>query len=150
MMSDKKETYCARIKQSWHAISRMYNAEGEDHQLSTTVGFILLQINTPEGVPSTSIGPAIGMEATSLVRTLNFMEEQGWIKRKKDKSDGRKVLIALTPKGKLKRDISRKAVKDFNEAISKRLSSKKLQVFNEVIAEINAIAEERKAIKIES
>ncbi len=90
------------------------------------------------------------MEATSLVRTLNFMEEQGWIKRKKDKSDGRKVLITLTPKGKLKRDISRKAVKEFNEAISKRLSSKKLQVFNEVIAEINAIAEERKAIKIES
>ncbi|GAB4142870.1 MAG: MarR family transcriptional regulator [Bacteroidia bacterium] len=148
-MSTKKETYCSRIKQSWHAIARMYNAEGVDHDLTTTIGFILLQINREEGVPSTSIGPAIGMEPTSLVRTLNVMEEKGWIKRKKDGKDGRKVMIVLTKKGKDKRDISRRAVKGFNQEIEERLGREKLRIFNEVIAEINAIAEERKAIQIE-
>lgn len=139
-MPTKKETHCSRVKQSWHAISRMYNNEAVQHDLTTTVGFILLQINDRNGVPSTSIGPAIGMEPTSLTRTLSQMEEKGLILRKKDKSDARKVMIQLTAKGKVKRDISRKAVKAFNETIEKNIGQAKLKVFNEVIEKINAIA----------
>lgn len=137
----KKETNCSRIKQSWHSITRMYNAQGGDHDLTTTYGFILLNINKPEGVPSTSIGPALGMEATSLVRTLNTMEEKGWIKRKKDAKDARKVMISLTAKGKQKRDISKMAVQLFNDAVEKKVGKQKLKVFTEVLNEINAIAE---------
>lgn len=137
----KKETNCSRIKQSWHSITRMYNAQGIDHDLTTTYGFILLNINKPEGVPSTSIGPALGMEATSLVRTLNSMEEKGWIKRKKDAKDARKVMISLTTKGKQKRDISKMAVQLFNDAVEKKVGKQKLKVFTEVLNEINAIAE---------
>ena len=143
MADPKKETYCARIKHSWHGISRMYNAEGVQHDLTTTLGFILLRINKPEGVPSTSIGPALGMEATSLVRTLNMMEEKGWIKRKKDSSDGRKVMITLTAKGKQKRDISRKEVLSFNEEVEKVVGKKKLKIFTEVLDKINEISGNR-------
>lgn len=142
----KKETYCGRVKQSWHAISRMYNTEAIRHDLTTTVGFILLQINDKNGVPSTSIGPAIGMEATSLTRTLSQMEQKGLIVRKKDKSDARRVLIQLTEKGKVKRDISRKAVKSFNEEVEKQIGSSKLKIFNEVIEKINSIAAVRKPL----
>ncbi|HEU4717715.1 MAG TPA: MarR family transcriptional regulator [Bacteroidia bacterium] len=143
-MSSTKETYCSRVKQSWHSIARMYNTEGIRHDLTTTVGFILLQINTKEGIPSTKIGPAIGMEATSLVRTLNQMEQKGLIVRERDKKDARKVMIKLTEKGKQKRDVSRRVVKGFNEEIERRIGSSKLKVFNEVIEKINAIAGERK------
>lgn len=138
-----KETYCSRIKQSWHSISRMYNAVGDQHDLTTTLGFILLNINKPEGVPSTSIGPALGMEATSLVRTLNSLEEKGWIKRKKDVKDARKVMITLTAKGKQKRDVSRLAVKSFNEMLEKKIGKQRLKEFTEVLNEINTIAEMR-------
>lgn len=136
----QKETYCSKVKHSWHSISRMYNAEGEKHDLTTTLGFILLQINTSEGIPSTSIGPALGMEATSLVRTLGMMEKKGWIKRKKDAKDARKVMIVLTEKGKRKRDISRAAVQAFNDAVAKSVSKEKLKVFTEVLEKINAIS----------
>jgi len=118
----------------------MYNAEGDDHDLTTTTGFILLQINKPEGVPSTSIGPALGMESTSLVRTLSALEEKGWIKRKKDAKDARRVMIVLTAKGKAKRDISRQAVKQFNDAVAARVGKQKLKIFKEVLEEINEIA----------
>jgi hypothetical protein len=121
----------------------MYNAEGDEHNLTTTLGFILLQINTPEGIPSTSIGPALGMESTSLVRTLSLMEKKGWIKRKKDAKDARKVMIVLTAKGKQKRDISRLAVQAFNESVEKKIGKAKLKVFTEVLEQINAIAIER-------
>ncbi|GIR50705.1 MAG: hypothetical protein CM15mP59_4470 [Flavobacteriaceae bacterium] len=33
-------------------------------------GLALLSIDTEEGVPSTSLGPRMGMESTSLSRTL--------------------------------------------------------------------------------
>lgn len=143
-MSSRNETNCGRIKQSWHAIARMYNNEAIKHDLTTTIGFILLQINHKEGVPSTSIGPAIGMEPTSLTRTLNQMEEKGLIVRRKDKADARKVMIVLTEKGKIKRDISKKAVKSFNEEVAKKIGPSKLKIFSEVINEINIIADKRK------
>lgn len=138
-----KETYCSRVKQSWHSISRMYNAEGDKHDLTTTLGFILLKINSSEGIPSTSIGPALGMEATSLVRTLAMLEKKGWIKRKKDPKDARRVMIVLTAKGKQKRDISRLAVQSFNESIEKSISKQKLKIFTEVLEKINAISGSR-------
>lgn len=139
----RKETYCSRIKQSWHGISRMYNSQGDDHELTTTLGFILLYINTPEGVPSTSIGPALGMESTSLVRTLSAMEERGWIRRRKDPKDARKVMISLTAKGKQKRDISKLAVQNFNTLVEKKVGKQRLKIFTEVLNEINTIAEMR-------
>ncbi|HTF03120.1 MAG TPA: MarR family transcriptional regulator [Bacteroidia bacterium] len=138
-----KDTYCSRIKQSWQAISRMYNAEGDKHDLTTTYGFILLQINSPEGIPSTSIGPAMGMEATSLVRTLGVMEKKGWIKRKKDPKDARRVMIVLTAKGKQKRDVSRLVVQTFNANVEKKVGKQKLKVFAEVLETINSIAGSR-------
>lgn len=144
-MPPKKETYCSRVKQSWHSISRMYNTEAVQHDLTTTVGFILLQIDSKEGIPSTKIGPAIGMEATSLTRTLNQMEQKGLIVRKKDKTDARKVMVQLTEKGKLKRDISKRAVKAFNEEVEKKIGASKLKIFNDVIEKINSIASERNA-----
>lgn len=139
----KKDTYCSRIKQSWHSISRMYNAEGDKHDLTTTLGFILLNINSAEGVASTAIGPALGMEATSLVRTLSAMEKKGWIKRNKDPKDARKVMITLTAKGKQKRDISKLAVQNFNQSIEKKVGKQKLKVFTEVLEQINAISATR-------
>jgi DNA-binding MarR family transcriptional regulator len=137
-----KDTYCSRIKQSWHSISRMYNAEGDRHDLTTTLGFILLNINKPEGIASTAIGPALGMEATSLVRTLSSLEKKGWIKRNKDPKDARKVMITLTAKGKAKRDISKMAVQNFNQTVEKKIGKQKLKIFNEVIEQINSIAGE--------
>ena len=42
-------------------------------------GFALLSIDPEKGTPSTSLGPKMGMEATSLSRTLKTMEEKGLI-----------------------------------------------------------------------
>lgn len=140
----KKETTCSRIKQSWHAISRMYNTEAVNHELTTTTGFILLNIDSHEGTPSTQIGPLLGMEATSLSRTMKQLEERGIIKRKKDKQDARVVRMVLTEKGKKKKEISKKTVKDFNKIISDKYSVKELDMFHEMLENITSIAIETK------
>lgn len=140
----RKETTCSRIKQSWHAISRMYNNEAVNHDLTTTTGFILLNIDSHEGTPSTQIGPLLGMEATSLTRTMNQLEVKGIIKRKKDKQDARVVRMMLTEKGRKKKEISKKTVKDFNTLIAERYSPAEMENFHRMLEEITAIAIETK------
>ena len=61
---------------------------------------ILLNIDMYEGTPSTQLGPNMGMEATSLTRSLNNLEKLGVIERKKDPNDKRKTIIHLTEFGK--------------------------------------------------
>lgn len=140
----KRETTCSRIKQSWLAISRMYNYEAVKHDLTTTTGFILLNIDSHEGTPSTQIGPLLGMEATSLTRTFKQLEERGIIKRKKDKIDARVVRMTLTDKGKKKKEISKKTVKDFNKIIEEKYTPEQLELFHEMLEDITAIAIETK------
>lgn len=140
----RKETTCSRIKQGWHAISRMYNMEAIAHELTTTTGFILLNIDTKEGTPSTQIGPLLGMEATSLTRTMNQLEEKGIIKRVKDTKDARVMRVFLTEKGIKKKEVSKKTVKDFNKIVVERIGEERIKMFNEIMEEIAQIAIETK------
>ena len=83
----------------------------------------LLSIDPEEGTPSTALGPKMGMEATSLSRTLKSMEERGLIERKPNPADGRGVLIFLTDFGRENRDFSKDRVLRFNEAIRNNIDS---------------------------
>ena len=78
----------------------------------------------------------MGMEATSLSRTLRTMEEKGLIRRSKNPADGRSVLIHLTEFGKEMRDYSKSVVISFDEAVKKEIPEEDLQKFIEVANKI--------------
>ena len=86
----------------------------------------------------------MGMEATSLTRTLKSMEERGLITRKKNPTDGRGVIIQLTKEGKEKRELSKETVLRFNETVKQHLSEEKLQHFMEVAEIINELIADKK------
>ena len=69
-----------------------------------------------EGTPSTQLGPNMGMESTSLSRSLKKLEELGIIKRIHGKKDKRKVIIKLTKLGLNRREIAKKTVLNFNNS----------------------------------
>ncbi len=94
-------------------------------------GFALLNIEA-EGTPSSSLGPKLGMESTSLSRLLKSMEKKKLINRVPNPEDGRSVLIFLTPFGKEKRDDSRSVVLNFNQIIEKQLTAVQIKHFFEV------------------
>lgn len=152
-MKDKTIDYVLRA--TWQAVSRMYNEEASKYGGTMATGFVLLSIDKDKGSPSTALGPKMGMEATSLTRTLKTMEEKGLILRKKNPEDGRGVLIYLTDFGKEKRELSRDTVLKFNEIIKQNISDEKLQHFMEVseiinnlIADKNIFIEEKDKNKI--
>ncbi len=128
------------VRHVWHRLSRMYNQKAAEHEITMSIGFILMSIDK-EGTPSTALGPRMGMEPTSLSRTLKTMEERGFIIRKESEDDKRKVLIFLSPEGVEKRREVRNFVVGFNEQLTQRVSEKKLAVFFEVFGAIDEIIE---------
>lgn len=139
----REETIDYNIKATWHAISRLYNQYGFDFDITASTGFVLLNIDVEEGTPATKIAPMMGLEARSLTRILKSMEEKNWISREKDPTDGRSVRICLTPLGKEKREISRRAVREFNKRIQQMIPANKLATFFEVLSSIKEIIEDK-------
>lgn len=145
-MKDKTIDYILRA--TWQSVARMYNEEAAKYDASMATGFALLSIDKEDGTPSTNLGPRMGMEATSLTRTLKSMEEKGLIYRKPNPNDGRGVLIFLTEFGKEKRELSKSTVLKFNEAVKQNVSAEKLQNFIEVSEIINELISEKKIFNI--
>jgi DNA-binding MarR family transcriptional regulator len=140
----KEKTIDYMLRATWQAVSRMYNEEASKYDGSMAIGFALLSIDKEEGTPSTNISNRMGMEPTSLTRTLKTLEEKGLIIRKKNPNDGRGVLIYLTELGKEKRELSKETVLKFNEAIRKNITEEKLNHFMEVSETINDLITEKK------
>ncbi|MGB0274544.1 MAG: MarR family winged helix-turn-helix transcriptional regulator [Flavobacteriaceae bacterium] len=125
-------TIDALYRATWQTIAKMYNEEASKHDTTMASGLALLSIDPVHGTPSTAIAPKMGMEATSLSRTLKTLEEKGLIERVPNPDDGRSVLLKLTPLGLEKRDFSKSLVLQFNKQIEERVGEKKLEVFREV------------------
>ncbi len=134
----KEKTIDYVLRATWQAVSRMYNEQAQKYGATMATGFALLSIDK-EGTPSTALGPRMGMEATSLTRTLKSMEDKGLITREPNPDDGRGVLIHLTDFGKEKRDLSKTTVRQFNEKVRERVSKEQLAHFMEVAEVINEL-----------
>ena len=93
-----KETFDSALRSTWQMVSKMYNKEAGKFDSTMATGFALLSID-PGGTPSTTLGPKMGMEPTSLSRLLNSMEERKLIYRSQNPNDGRSILVHLTPFG---------------------------------------------------
>ncbi|WP_291116888.1 MarR family winged helix-turn-helix transcriptional regulator [Flavobacterium sp. UBA6135] len=141
-MKDKTIDYILRA--TWQSVARMYNEEASKYDGSMAIGFALLSIDKEEGTPSSYISNRMGMEATSLTRTLKTLEEKGLIIRKKNPDDGRGVLIYLTELGKEKRELSRNTVLKFNEVIRENITEEQLKNFMEVAEVITELINEKK------
>jgi MarR family transcriptional regulator, organic hydroperoxide resistance regulator len=129
------------LRQTWHKVSRMYNQKAAQIDITISIGFILMIIDK-EGTPSTQLGPRMGMEPTSLSRTLKTIEDMGLIRREFDDIDRRKVLIFLTEKGIEKRRETKKVILDFNDKLFGKISQTKFKTFVDVMTKIDAITEQ--------
>ncbi|MFB0905314.1 MAG: MarR family transcriptional regulator [Nonlabens sp.] len=144
-MRDKTIDYILRA--TWMSVSKMYNEQASVKGSTMSTGFALISIDPETGTPSTALGPKMGMEATSLSRTLKMMENKGLIERRKNPEDGRSVLIHLTDFGMEMRDFSKSVVKTFDQVVKNEIEPEKLDVFLEVAFKINEIVNSKKIFK---
>ncbi|MEX2568326.1 MAG: MarR family transcriptional regulator [Cyclobacteriaceae bacterium] len=135
----KEDTFDFQIKTCWHSISRMYNQKAILEGITTSMGFVLININSKEGTPATKIAPMMGLESRSLTRILKSMERKGLIFKKSDEIDKRSVRVFLTENGKEKKTKSVQTINAFNERVKSELNKTELECFFSSFKKINRI-----------
>jgi DNA-binding MarR family transcriptional regulator len=144
---EKEKTIDHMLRATWQAVAKRYNEQAAKHDSTMAMAMALLYIDSKLGTPSTALGPSMGMEATSLSRILNTLEEKGLIYREKNPEDGRGVLVKLTDLGIEKREISKSSVYKFNQTIRENISKQKIDHFYEVTELINDLINQRSIFK---
>ena len=141
---EQEDTIDYNIRKTWYNITKMYNRTATEYMASMALGMIILNIDITEGTPSTQLGPNMGMEATSLSRSINKLEEAGVIERKDDPNDKRKSVICLTPLGMDWREVAKGVVIEFNEKIKSHFEKEEMDIFFAILKKINKIIDENK------
>jgi DNA-binding MarR family transcriptional regulator len=117
--------------------------------MTMSYGFILMMVEK-EGTPSTQLGPKMGMEATSLSRTINAMEKDGLIRRSSSEKDKRITLVFLTEMGVQKRKMVKQFILEFNKKLTTKLKKKDLEgfftVMNALDESVDEIVDSKKVI----
>ena len=141
---ESEETIDYNLRKTWYNISKMYNRTANEYMGSMSLGMIILNIDLIEGTPSTRLGPRMGMEATSLSRSLNKLEKLGVIKRKSDPKDKRRSVIHLTKIGIDWRKVAKDVVIDFNNSIQSHFNKEEMDIFFEILKKINKIVDDKR------
>ena len=136
---EPEDTIDYNIRKTWFNITKMYNRTATDYMASTSLAMIVLNIDMLEGTPSTQLGPNMGMESTSLSRSLNKLEESGYIIRKPDPKDKRKSIIHLTKSGLEGREVAKEIVLDFNNKVFSHFDKSEMDTFFKILKKINHI-----------
>ena len=137
-----EETIDYHVRAVWYAIYRMYNQVASKYDVTTSIGFVLLNIHSEDGTPATKIAPLMGLESRSLTRMLKSMEEKGLIYKQKDEIDGRSVRIFLTEKGQAQKEVSRHTVRSFNEKVREVVPEEDLEGFFRTMTRVNQLISE--------
>ena len=140
MFKPSVDLYDFVLRQNWHKVSRMYNQKSAQIEITSSIGFLLMIVEKA-GTPSTQLGPRMGMEPTSLSRTLKTMEDCGYIRREVDAVDKRKVLIFLTEKGVETRRQTRDFIVDFNRKLNEKIPAGKRKIFFDVMNKIEELTD---------
>lgn len=140
--NDKVENVDLILKSTWLAVSKMYSELAQDHDATAVQALTLLKIDPKEGTRSTNLGPKMAIEPTSLTRIIKLLEDNGYIYKEKTTNDKREVIIKLTDKGLINRNLSKEVVVNFNKKVVERISPEKMAVFKEVMQDILKITNE--------
>ena len=138
-----EETIDYNLRKTWRKINKMYNKTASEYMGTVSLAMIVLNIDIYEGTLSTRLGPIMGIEMTSLSRSLKRLEDMGIIKRKINKEDKRQVIICLTKLGLERREIAKQTVLNFNEIITSQLTEEEKNIFFNVLSKINKILDKK-------
>ena len=134
----KEETFDYYLRSIWLKVARIYNIKAAAFGQSMSVGFVLLSIDR-DGTPSTSLGPKLGMEPTSLSRILKNLENDGLIIRKPDDQDKRVTNVILTEKGIEKRKIAKEVVLNLNHRVADSFSERDIKSYKRIMQKLSDV-----------
>ena len=104
-----------------------------DHPLAVGQIPFLRQLYIEDGLNQQELSVRVNLEASTTVRTLDRMERDGLIKRRRGDNDRRVINIYLTSKAKALKNIISNATNKTNHLATKYLSKKQIQTLHEIL-----------------
>ena len=133
-----------RIRSSWIELFKFYNDQASKEGGTLSMAFVLLTINEKFGSPVTKIAPRMNMEPNSLSRILKSLEEKGYVLKRKNSEDKRKVYVILTDSGLKLRDMASEKLFALEKVIKAKVSNSDLRSFFTVLDTISDILDSEK------
>ena len=133
-----------RIRSSWIELFKFYNDQASKEGGTLSMAFVLLTINEKYGSPVTKIAPRMNMEPNSLSRILKSLEEKGYVLKRKNSEDKRKVYVSLTESGLKLRDMASEKLFALEKVIKAKVSNSDLKSFFTVLDTISDILDSEK------
>lgn len=110
---------------------KIEDTKGGIEELNRNQQLAFMTIGTIKEIMPSEIGTYLAMDRSSLSRMVFSLEKKGFLKRRDDPSDRRKVLVSLTEKGEKVYDILNRAVEERLSEVTEVLDKQDLKDFEE-------------------
>ncbi|MEZ0225673.1 MAG: MarR family winged helix-turn-helix transcriptional regulator [Alphaproteobacteria bacterium] len=98
----KRKAHDITVVEFGQSVGRLYRrmrAAAALHELSLTEGAVLIRLDKHGPATTADLARAESVKPQSMGATVAALEERGLVGRKPHPTDGRQMMIALTPKG---------------------------------------------------
>jgi DNA-binding MarR family transcriptional regulator len=92
---------CANLRRAARIVTQRYDQQLQPAGIKTTQFTLLQALNRTGSISQGNLGELLGLDSTTLTRTLALLRRKGWIQRKPGQ-DRREVQLTLTAEGKRK------------------------------------------------
>lgn len=99
-MLDLDQQLCFAVYSAAHALNRTYKPLLDPYGLTYPQYIALMTLWEEDGRTVKALGEKLGLDSGTLSPLLKRLEATGYIRRARDKSDERQVLVTLTDKGR--------------------------------------------------
>lgn len=94
-----RSCHCLAARRQARALTRFYEARLRPHGLRATQFSVLAALHLKGPTPLGELAELLGLERTSLSRSVGVLEERGWL-QERSTGDGRMRLLGITAAGR--------------------------------------------------
>jgi MarR family transcriptional regulator for hemolysin len=132
-----------RVFMTAKALRGELDARLSDAGASVPFWMVLLNVTKGGALSQRELAAGMGVEAPTLTRHLDHMEEQGLIERRRDEDDRRVTRIHLSPAGRRQFRRLLRVVEGLEAELAQRLSTHEVQTLERTLGRIIEYMEER-------
>jgi DNA-binding MarR family transcriptional regulator len=114
-------------------MSGAFKTATEQEQLPVGVISSLALIVANPGISQNEICQNTGIDKSSLVAIIDYLEEAGWIERHRSREDRRRYALRATPAGETRLDRLIETVRGFEDAMLASVSQRDLAILRRVL-----------------
>jgi DNA-binding MarR family transcriptional regulator len=123
---------CHKVRIAARAVTRAYDRALRPVGLRSTQFTVLVAASVTTGVPLNQLATKLGLERTTLTRSLDAIEKEGLIRV--ESVDGRTRNVALTQRGKDRLDLALPLWNQAQQNLRRRLGEQRWAIVNEGLA----------------